>query len=208
MASLIISVFALLISAFTFFLQFIAHDSLLYNISHVSTTVWPTTNAYFTVSLSIFNTGNRAEALLSAVAVRIQRSLGDQSAITDLDCVLPKNRQFPVYSLFPVLPGQTNPELESVTQYDAVVDAGKIFSKNLIFGLFSSSPHTLSTDDYNAEGVVCLKLLFTDSTGKIYPTTRALGAIQFKTAKIIDAESLQQPAPTLVIYRRRIELPF
>jgi|HubBroStandDraft_6_1064221.scaffolds.fasta_scaffold660405_2 hypothetical protein len=82
----LISIVALVISLITFSLQFIAHDRLAYLLSNVTTVFWPN-NVYFIVSLSVFNSGNRPVALISATADLVEMKIEHRQEVTDADCV-------------------------------------------------------------------------------------------------------------------------
>jgi hypothetical protein len=97
--SRVIAIIAFIMSAFTFLLQFVAHDAVSYSLSHESTTTWPAYN-YFTFSLNIFNSQNLSSALIAATANLIERKLGDQWKVTDADCQIPAGVKPRVLSLF------------------------------------------------------------------------------------------------------------
>ena len=93
----VIAIIAFVMSTFTFSLQFMAHDSL--SIATRRTTIITDThtdtgqalrNLYFNIPLVLFNTGNRAAALVSARASIVKRALlSNQQTVTDDDCRLP-----------------------------------------------------------------------------------------------------------------------
>jgi hypothetical protein len=103
--------------------------------------------------------------------------------------------------------------LASVTKYDAAIEPGKLFTKNLMFSVFAESDQTkLTPDDLDTEGIACLDLLLADLKGNIYPVTRALGGLQFKTQKTVNvdwgSDGTQPPIPLVIVDNRRVELPF
>jgi hypothetical protein len=65
--SRIIAIAAFEISLITFITQFVAHDKLLYSLSDLNL-LKSNTDFLYSVSLSIFNEGNRPAALISEVA--------------------------------------------------------------------------------------------------------------------------------------------
>jgi len=82
--SRVLSLIALIMSLFTFVLQFVAHDAVSYNIAQGTLATWHTGNAYFAVSLNVFNRGNRSAALVTATARLIRRKLSsNQQNVTD-----------------------------------------------------------------------------------------------------------------------------
>jgi hypothetical protein len=207
-----VAIIALLISLFTFALQFVGHDAVSYLISHVSTTAWPT-NGYVTVSLSVFNRGNRPAALISATADRVEMKVAnDQQKVTDSDCQTPHENKARRFTLFPVSKETGNPILASVYKYSTSLEAGKLLTENLIFSIFSGDNVT----EKDVEGIVCLKLNFADSKGAIYDITRALQGIyipfqQLNLMRTPAADFLGEGKsliPVTVVDHRRIELPF
>jgi hypothetical protein len=121
--SRIFSLTAFLISVFTFTLQFVARDAVSYNIAQAAVAKWPKDgNAYFGISLNIFNRGNRPAALVSATARLVKRQLkNDQGHVTDADC----STQLPFLELFAGTAENLQRYIGSVQKYTASVEAAK-----------------------------------------------------------------------------------
>jgi len=151
MVATLIAVISLVISLITFSLQFIAHDQVAYLLSNVTTAFWPN-NVYFVVSLSVFNTGNRPVALISATADLVEMKTGQRQEVTDFDCVTSPTST--VRELFATSPGNDSPVNAAVYQYGATIDGGKLITANLVFRRFGDDAPRNET----VEGVVCLRL--------------------------------------------------
>jgi hypothetical protein len=205
MAAILIALVSLVISLITFSLQFIAHDRLAYLLSNVTTTFWPN-NVYYTVSLSVFNNGNRPVALISATADLVETKIENrQQAVTDADCVTSPTSK--VVELFAAPPGNDTPVNAAVYQYGTAIDAGKLVTANLVFRRFGDDTPRNET----VEGVACLRLLFADATETRYAVSRALTGVfvafpDQSTEKTLAAG--RSSVPSLVVDDKRLELPF
>jgi hypothetical protein len=217
--ALFISGVSLLISIFTFALQFVAHDAVSYNISQITNATWPT-NAYFAISLNVFNRGNRPAALVSANARLIERKLqSERPQITDADCEISAATEQPrVLGLYAGNPDEKlGPNLGAIFKYEAVIEAGKLFTDNLIFRIFAKNDKAeIPQEDKDLQGIVCLDLIFVASKGFTYVTTRAIYGVHFQFEQekfqVIDAAAFARGDPrrfalVTVIDDRRIELP-
>ena len=213
MLATVISIVSLGISLFTLSLQFIAHDRLSYLLSSAQNTVWPT-NVYFTVSLSVFNGGNRSVALISATADFVQTSIQNEQrtglrTVTDADCATSATTNAStVVSLFAVPPASDTAINASVYQYGTAIDPGKLVTANLVFRRFGDDT---TARNEKVEGVACLRLLFVDATETRYAISRALTGI---FVAFPDQSTLRttRPAssfvPSLLVDGKRFELPF
>src|SRR5215471_3616997 len=170
MVATLIAVISLVISLITFSLQFIAHDQVAYLLSNVTTAFWPN-NVYFVVSLSVFNTGNRPVALISATADLVEMKTGQRQEVTDFDCVTSPTST--VRELFATPPGNDSPVNAAVYQYGATIDGGKLITANLVFRRFGDDAPRNET----VEGVVCLRLTFADATEIRYFVSRPLTGV-------------------------------
>jgi hypothetical protein len=211
-----ISIIALLLSGFTFALQFVAHDEVSYSLPQITNARW-STNAYFAISLNVFNSGNRAAALVSANARLIERNLSDHRQVTDANCEIAATETAHVRGLYAGNPEEKlGPSLGEVYKYEASIEAGKLYESNLIFRIFGKSDKTeIKTEDQDIEGVVCLDLIFAASTGVTYITSRAIYGVhfqfereQFQAIEAADLAGNRKLVPVTVIDDRRIELPF
>jgi hypothetical protein len=198
-------------------LQFVAHDAVSYNIAQGTLATWPQNgNAYFAVSLNIFNRGNRPAALVSATARLIQRKLrSDQRRVVDADCNTSPTERPNIKELFSGTEENFQPYLGAVHKYAASIEGGKLSTDNFIFRIFADNDKSkIPQEDKHIEGIVCLALIFADSQGVIYPSLRALYGVRFQfdqeKFEHIDA-GLDIGGPGLrlvtVIDERRIELP-
>ena len=127
--ALLISSVSLLISVFTFTLQFVSHDEVSYNLPQITNATWPT-NVYFAISLNVFNRGNRPAALVSANARLIERKLqSERPQITDADREISAATEQPrVLGLYAGNPDEKHgPNLGAIFKYEAVIEAGKLF---------------------------------------------------------------------------------
>jgi hypothetical protein len=169
------SIIALLLSGFTFALQFVAHDEISYSLSQIANACWPT-NAYFAISLNVFNRGNRPAALVSANARLIERKISDQRTITDANCEISATESPKVRGLYAGNPKEKlGPNLGAVYKYEASIEAGKLFTSNLIFRIFAKSDKSeIKKEDQDIEGVVCLDLILAASRGFTYHISRHL----------------------------------
>jgi hypothetical protein len=209
--SRVIAVVAIIMSLFTFALQFVAHEAVFYKVSQATLATWPKKgNVYFAVSMNVFNTGNRPAALVSATARLIPRKLrSDQRHVTDAECYATQTEQAKMMELFAGT-GES-PYLDAVRKYEASIEGGKLFTDNFIFRMFAENDKTkIPDDEKNVEGIVCLAVIFADAEGNIYPLLRALYGVhfQFEQEKFenIDADFEGGAGSKLVtvINRRRI----
>lgn len=220
-----LSITSLVISLITFALQFIAHDNISYLLPDVVMTTWPD-NHYITISLNVFNGGNRPAALISATVDRtpLPRNLNLTNMTTnglgDGECpTKPYHKGMHVFPLFEVTHGTTaNPLLASVSSgasSGASVEPGKLFTETLLFKIFYPN----STGSQDVSGLICLTMMFADSDGNIYNITRALEAIDMKfqppnwpsEREELVADWLQDDksrVPIIIIDNRHFELPF
>jgi hypothetical protein len=200
----LISIVALVISLITFSLQFIAHDRLAYLLSNVTTVFWPN-NVYLIVSLSVFNSGNRPVALISATADLVEMKIEHRQEVTDADCVTSPTSK--VRELFAAQPGNDSPVNAAVYQYGAAIDGGKLITANLVFRRFGDDAPRNET----VEGLACLRLAFADATETRYFVSRPLTGVfvafpDQSTQKTIPAS--RSSVPSLVVDKQRFELPF
>jgi hypothetical protein len=214
--SRVLSVIAVLISLFTFALQFAAHDEVSYSIPQTTNATWAT-NTYFAISLNVFNTGNRPAALVSATARLVEKKFGgDQRQITDAAC-FSETGNVKSRGLYAGNPDEhVGPNVGAVYKYETSIEPGKLSTTNLLFRVFAKSDKSeIPKGDQDIEGIVCLDLIFVASKGSTYIASRAIYGVhlQFDEGKshAIEAPDLagnRKLVPVTVIDTRRVELPF
>jgi hypothetical protein len=113
----------------------LCYDAVSYNLPQITNVTWPA-NVYFAISLNVFNRGNRPAALVSANARLIERKLiSERPQITDADCNISAATEQPrVLGLYAGNPDEKlGPNLGAIYKYEAVIEAGKLCTGNLIF---------------------------------------------------------------------------
>jgi hypothetical protein len=205
-----IAIVAFLMSAFTFCLQFLAHESFSFVVSKADV-FGSSDNGYFSALLVMYNEGNRSAALTSATAVFFDADTEITRQILEkTNCDITENKHWHI--LFGVTDTKSSPVVAAMHQPAAVIEPGKVVTQNLMFTMFSENVPPPPLKPNHKKGIVCINLAFADDKGQVHSFGAPIAGIDFyfkeKNFYIITPVFGEDLKPVKVIERRRIELPF
>jgi hypothetical protein len=207
--SRLIAIVAFVMSAFTFCLLFLTHESFSFVVS--SSGVWSSPdNGYFSALVVMYNEGNRSAALTSATAVFLDTDAEmTRQTLEKVGCDMVNKK---VEYLFGVSDSKSSPVVAALLQPGAIIGPGKVVTQNLMFTLLPENRPPAPLRPNHMNGVVCINLAFSDDKGQVHSFGAPIAGIDYyfkeKNCQSITPVLGEDLKPVKVIERRRIEFPF